>query len=49
MSYVLHVNYRFAPKWNLFAKGMYETASVYKASDEVEKVNIARHGDMQEE
>ena len=37
MSYVLHVNYRFAPKWNLFAKGMYETASVYKASDEVEK------------
>ena len=20
MSYVLHVNYRFAPKWNLFAK-----------------------------
>ena len=37
MSYVLHVNYRFAPKWNLFAKGMYETASVYKSSDEVEK------------
>ena len=32
MSYVLQVNYRFAPKWNLFAKGMYETASVYKAS-----------------
>ncbi len=25
------------PKWNLSAKGMYETASVYKASDEVEK------------
>lgn len=37
MAYVLHVNYRFAPKWNLFAKGMYETASVSKATEDVEK------------
>ena len=37
MSYVLHVNFRFAPKWNLFAKGMYETASVYKSEEGVEK------------
>lgn len=30
---VLHLNYRVLPKLNLFAKGMYETASVEKASD----------------
>lgn len=30
MSFVLHLNYRFAPHWNIFAKGMYETAGVGK-------------------
>ena len=30
-SLVAKVNYRFLPKWNLFAKGMYELASVVKA------------------
>lgn len=34
MSFVLHANYRFHPAWNLFAKGMYETAGVYKAHKE---------------
>ena len=33
LSLVLHLNYRVLPKLNLFAKGMYETASVEKASD----------------
>lgn len=32
LSLVAKLNYRFHPKWNLFAKGMYETASVYKAN-----------------
>ncbi len=31
MSFVLHLNYRFTPKWNVFFKGMYETAGLYKA------------------
>lgn len=30
-SMVAEVQYRFHPKWQLFAKGMYETASLYKA------------------
>lgn len=30
-SFVAKVNYRFLPKWNFFAKGMFELASVYKA------------------
>ena len=29
-SFVAKVNYRFLPKWNFFAKGMYELASVCK-------------------
>lgn len=33
MSFVLHLNYRFLPAWNIFAKGMYETAGIYKAQD----------------
>ena len=33
LSLVLHLNYRVLPKLNLFARGMYETASVEKASD----------------
>lgn len=37
MSMVLHLNYRIAPKWNLFVKGMYETASTSKERGEIEK------------
>lgn len=32
LSLVARLNYSIHPKWNLFAKGMYETASVYKAN-----------------
>lgn len=39
MSFLLHLNYRFLPKWNLFLKGMYETAGVYKSHDGIEKGN----------
>lgn len=31
LSFVAKMNCRFHPKWNVFAKGMYETGSVYKA------------------
>lgn len=34
---ILGVNYRFAPKWNLFAKGIWDTASKYKTTGIVEK------------
>ena len=27
------MNYRFHPKWNVFAKGMYETGSIYKGGN----------------
>ena len=37
MSLVAKVNYRFMPRWNVFMKGMYETASIFKATDNVEK------------
>ena len=37
MSFVLHGNYRFLPKWNVFVKGMYETASISKATELIEK------------
>ncbi len=37
-SLVAKANYRIAPKWNLFAKGMLESAAVYKG-DEVAKGN----------
>lgn len=37
MSLVAKFNYRFQPKWNVFVKGMYETASVFKATEDVEK------------
>lgn len=37
LSLVTKLNYRFLPKWNVFAKGMYETASVTKGSDDIEK------------
>lgn len=36
-STVTKLNYRFSPKWNLFAKGMYETASLGKAQNGFEK------------
>lgn len=36
-SVILSMNYRFAPKWNIFAKGIWDTASKYKASEGVEK------------
>lgn len=36
-SWVFQMNYFLTDRWNLLAKGMYETASVYKADGEVEK------------
>lgn len=38
-SIVSKLNYRFLPKWNLFIKGMYDTASVGKATEGTEKGN----------
>ena len=37
MSLVTKLNYRFASKWNVFVKGMYETASVTEATETIEK------------
>lgn len=37
MSFILHLNYRFLPKWNVFAKAMYETAGIYKAKPGIDK------------
>lgn len=37
LSLVGEIQYRFHPKWQLFAKGMYESASIYKAYDTYEK------------
>lgn len=37
MSWVMKLNYRVAPKWNVFVKGMYETASTTKNRDGIEK------------
>ncbi|MEG1587154.1 MAG: porin [Bacteroidales bacterium] len=34
---ILGLNYRFAPKWNIFAKGIWDTASKYKTTGIVEK------------
>ena len=39
LSVVAKCSYRFLPKWNAFVKGMYETASVTKATEEIEKGN----------
>lgn len=36
-SVVSKLNYRFLPKWNVFVKGMYDTASVGKATEGTEK------------
>lgn len=38
-SVVAKCNYRFLPKWNAFVKGMYETASVRKATEGIDKGN----------
>lgn len=35
LSVVTKLNYRFLPKWNVFAKGMYETASINKDSENI--------------
>lgn len=37
VSWVTKLNYRFLSKWNVFAKGMYETASVSRANLALEK------------
>lgn len=37
MALIAHFNYRIRPKWNVFVKGMYETASVSKTNQELEK------------
>ena len=39
-SVVAKMNYRFVPKWNLFVKGMVESAAVYKESAILEKGNF---------
>lgn len=36
-SVVSKLNYRFLPKWNVFAKGMYDTGSVSKETEGIEK------------
>ena len=36
MSIVTKLNYRFKPNWNVFVKGMYETASLGKACESAE-------------
>ena len=37
LSITSKLNYRFLPRWNAFVKGMYDTASVTKASEGIEK------------
>ena len=37
ISWVTKLNYRFLPKWNVFVKGMYETASLSKKTEQMEK------------
>lgn len=37
LGVVTKLNYRFLPKWNIFVKGMYDTASVTKATEGVDK------------
>ena len=40
-SFVAKVNYRFLPKWNFFAKGMYDMSSVVKSEGILSKGNYA--------
>lgn len=37
LSFVLRLGYRFAPNWNFFVKGTYETASLSSLDNEIEK------------
>lgn len=37
MSYILHLNYRISDSWNIFAKGMYETAGLYEDQGKLEQ------------
>ncbi len=39
LSVVTKLNYRFLPKWNVFVKGIYETASVTKSTEDIAKGN----------
>ncbi|MBD5358573.1 MAG: hypothetical protein HDR88_16565 [Bacteroides sp.] len=39
MSFVVHLNYRFHPSWNIFTKGMIENEGVYKTHDNIRKGN----------
>ena len=39
LSVVTKLNYRFLPKWTVFVKGMYETASVTKSTEDIAKGN----------
>ena len=39
LSVVTKLNYRFLPKWNVFVKGMYETAYVTKSTEDIAKGN----------
>lgn len=32
LTFIANVDYQFAPKWNAYLKGVYETASVYEAN-----------------
>ena len=41
LTCISELNYRFHSKWNAFVKGMYETASVTKASEGIEKGNYS--------
>lgn len=36
-SVIAELQYRFNPKWKVFAKGTYETAGVYKSYNDIEK------------
>lgn len=40
-SFVAKVNYRFLPKWNLFVKGMYDMASVFKSEGTLKEGNYS--------
>lgn len=44
MSIVTKLNYRFADKWNVFVKGMYETASVTEATSLIEEIEEIEEG-----
>lgn len=39
MSTLIHLNYRFHPSWNLFAKAMYDTSGLYSSHPDLPKGN----------